>query len=61
MIDKLKSYGLTLENILKTSDEKLSNLIRGVNFRTKKVSYIKKVSKIIQEKYEGKVPYKLDD
>ena len=52
----LKKHGLTLENILKTPDNELAELIRVVNFRNKKVTYIKKCSNIIKDEYGGKVP-----
>ena len=40
----LKKYGCKLDNILKMKDEKLKEMLRGVNFRGKKVSYIKRSS-----------------
>ena len=60
-MNSLKKHGCTIENILATDDEILVELISVVNYRNKKVVYIKKVSKIIMEKYNGKVPYKLED
>ena len=60
-MEQLKKHGLTLDNILKTKDQVLAELIRVVKFRNKKVQYIKKCSKIIKDKCDGKVPSDLKE
>jgi len=52
----LKAYGLTVDNILKISNEKLNELIKVVGFHRKKVDYIKNTTKILKEKYDGDIP-----
>ncbi|XP_068204899.1 endonuclease III-like protein 1 isoform X2 [Palaemon carinicauda] len=53
---KLKEHGLTVQNILDTSDDVLGNLIYPVGFWKKKVVYIKKTCEILKEKYNCDIP-----
>ncbi|XP_060065649.1 endonuclease III-like protein 1 isoform X1 [Ylistrum balloti] len=55
-MSKLRSHGCTVDNILKTSDEKLGKLIYPVGFWKKKVIYIKKTSVILRDEYNGDIP-----
>jgi len=57
----LKHHGLNIENILNTDINKLWRLIYVVNFNQKKVTTIKNITKILKEKYDSKVPEKLED
>ncbi|RZF48810.1 hypothetical protein LSTR_LSTR003190 [Laodelphax striatellus] len=53
---KLREHGLTVDNILKTSDNDLRKLINTVGFWKRKVEYIKKTSAILKERYDGDIP-----
>ncbi|KAK3089665.1 hypothetical protein FSP39_005465 [Pinctada imbricata] len=53
---KLRAHGCNISNILSTPDEKLGELIYPVGFWKRKVEYIKKTSKILQEKYNEDIP-----
>jgi len=53
---RLKQHGLTIDNILATSDQKLGELIIPVGFWKKKVNYIKEVCKVLKEKYNSDIP-----
>ncbi|XP_039290277.1 endonuclease III-like protein 1 isoform X2 [Nilaparvata lugens] len=53
---KLREHGLTVDNILKTSDHDLGMLINTVGFWRRKVEYIKKTSAILKERYNGDIP-----
>ncbi|KAJ7372711.1 Endonuclease III-like protein 1 [Desmophyllum pertusum] len=55
-MEKLKAYGLTIENILKTTTGKIGELIYPVGFWKKKADYIKDATKICAEKYNGDIP-----
>ena len=61
VMKRLQKHGLTVENIAKTSDKKLFELIYGVGFHNKKVIYIRKTVQQIIEKYDGTVPANLKD
>ncbi len=53
---KLFSKASTPEKILKLEESEIKNLIKDVGFYRQKAKRIKQVSKIILEKYKGKVP-----
>lgn len=55
-MEKLKAYGLTIENILKTPSSKIGELIYPVGFWKKKADYIKDATKICAEKYNDDIP-----
>lgn len=57
-VGRLKEYGLSVENLYKTSEEKILEIIGGVNFNKTKARYIKKAAEIIMERYDKKVPSK---
>lgn len=61
VMKRLQKHGLTVDNIAKTSDKKLYELIYGVGFHNKKVIYIRKTVQQIQDKFDGKVPSNLKD
>ncbi|XP_071796644.1 endonuclease III-like protein 1 [Asterias amurensis] len=56
----LRSHGCTVDNILKTTDEKLGELIYPVGFWKKKISYIKRSSQIMKDQYKGDIPTTLE-
>ena len=58
---RLQKHGLSVDNIAKTSDKKLFELIYGVGFHNKKVVYIKKTVQQIQDRFGGEVPSNLKD
>lgn len=55
-MEKLREHGCSIDNILQTSDQVLGELIYPVGFWKKKVEYIKRTSKILQEEYNGDIP-----
>lgn len=58
---KLKAHGLTVENILRTSEADLNALIREVGFHNKKAGYIKLATEICHREYDGDIPRDYDD
>ena len=52
----LKDHGLTVDNILATSDQKLGELIYGVGFWKRKVAYIKETCQVLKNDYNGDIP-----
>lgn len=55
-MEKLKAYGLTVENVLKTPTNKIGELIYPVGFWKKKANYILETTKLCAEKYNGDIP-----
>ncbi|XP_078611877.1 endonuclease III-like protein 1 [Branchiostoma floridae x Branchiostoma japonicum] len=53
---RLIDHGLTVDNILKTSDQKLGELIYPVGFWKTKVKYIKNTTQILKDQYGGDIP-----
>lgn len=53
---KLKENNLTVENILKMSEDKIGELIKPVGFWKKKAGYIKKATEICHEQYADDIP-----
>ncbi|XP_026324918.1 endonuclease III homolog isoform X2 [Hyposmocoma kahamanoa] len=53
---RLRVRGLTVENVLKMSDEELGQLIYPVGFWKTKIKYIKKTTEILKEQYNGDIP-----
>lgn len=53
---RLRKHGCTIENILKTDDKVLEDLIHPVGFKKTKVQYIKRTSAILLDKYNGDIP-----
>ena len=58
---RLQEHGLTVENINKTSESKLRELIYGVGFHNRKTEYIKKATNILIEKFDGDIPNNVED
>ncbi len=59
--EKLLSIARTPEEILKIPDEELEKIIYPVGFYRNKTRTLKKISKILIEKYNGKVPDNLEE
>ncbi|GLV44582.1 uncharacterized protein CBL_13486 [Carabus blaptoides fortunei] len=55
-MQKLLVHGLTVPNILNTTDAKLGELIYPVGFWKSKVKYIKNTSEILRDQYKGDIP-----
>jgi endonuclease-3 len=53
---RLKEHGCTVNRINETSQEKIAELIYPVSFYKRKSEYIKKVTKICKEQYDGDIP-----
>eukprot|EP00451_Oxyrrhis_marina_P009365 CAMPEP_0204329250 /NCGR_PEP_ID=MMETSP0469-20131031/14013_1 /ASSEMBLY_ACC=CAM_ASM_000384 /TAXON_ID=2969 /ORGANISM="Oxyrrhis marina" /LENGTH=287 /DNA_ID=CAMNT_0051311825 /DNA_START=179 /DNA_END=1042 /DNA_ORIENTATION=+ len=52
----LRKHGLTMKNILGTTDAKLKQLIKAVGFANTKVKYIKNTTRLLLNEWGGKVP-----
>lgn len=55
-MERLREHGLTVDNVLQMSDEKLGELIYPVGFWKTKVKYIKKTTQTIKSDYNGDIP-----
>ncbi|XP_076171543.1 nth-like DNA glycosylase 1 [Ptiloglossa arizonensis] len=60
-MQKLNSYGCTAEMIAGSPDDVLGKLIYPVGFWKKKVTFIKKTSAILIDKYDGDIPKTLKE
>lgn len=60
-MQRLKEHGLTIDNILDTSDEDLGKLIYPVGFWKSKVKYIKKTTQILKDSYNSDIPSTVED
>lgn len=60
-MEKLRAHGLSIDNILATSDEDLDALIHAVGFHNNKVRYIKKTSALLKDRHGGAVPDTMDE
>lgn len=60
-LERLKEHGLTVDNILKTSDKKLGELIYPVGFWRTKVKYIKGACQVLKDDYDGDIPRTVKD
>ncbi|XP_050346015.1 endonuclease III-like protein 1 [Nymphalis io] len=55
-MERLRARGLTIDNVLKMSDEELGQLIYPVGFWKTKVKYIKKTTQTLKDQYDGDIP-----
>ncbi|KAJ1527470.1 hypothetical protein ONE63_007443 [Megalurothrips usitatus] len=55
-MERLRKHGCTIENILKTDDQILEDLIHPVGFKKTKVKYIKRTSEILRDQYNSDIP-----
>lgn len=60
-MERLIKHGLTIDNIISTSEEKLRELIYGVSFYNNKSKFIKKLADILKEKYDSDAPEDLEN
>ncbi|XP_013782865.1 endonuclease III-like protein 1 [Limulus polyphemus] len=58
---KLWAHGLTIDNVLKTSDDELGRLIYPVGFWRKKVEYLKKTAQILKDQFSGDIPPSVEE
>ena len=61
VMEALRKEGLTPQNIVKISDEKLGKLIYPVSFWKNKVKYLKKTSKVLIDDYGCDIPDTVED
>lgn len=61
VMNKLIKHGLTVENIIKTDEDTIRDMIYGVSFHNNKTKFIKKVAEIIRDKYNSNTPEKYED
>jgi len=55
-MERLKEHGLTIENLLNTSEEKLGELIKPVGFWRRKAQYLLEVAAVLRDQYGGDIP-----
>jgi len=55
-MERLRNFGLDAETIHKTDEEKILEILGGVNFNKTKAKNIKAAAKLIVKKYKNKVP-----
>ncbi|KAJ1951280.1 alpha,alpha-trehalase nth1, partial [Dispira parvispora] len=60
-VRNLQRLGLTVDNIIATSVEKIDNCIQKVGFHAKKAQYIKQAALICRDQYQGDIPGTLPD
>ncbi|GFR22256.1 hypothetical protein TNCT_12052 [Trichonephila clavata] len=53
---RLIEHGLTVDNILKTPDEKIGELIYPAGFWKTKIKFIKNTTQILKDQYNGDIP-----
>lgn len=58
---RLQEYGLTVDHIRSTEQERLVELIRDAGFHNNKAKSIKQVAEIISEQYSGLAPETYDE
>ncbi|XP_035204420.1 endonuclease III-like protein 1 isoform X2 [Stegodyphus dumicola] len=58
---RLIEHGLNVDNILKTPDEKIGELIYPAGFWKSKIKYIKQTTQILKDKYDGDIPRTLKE
>jgi endonuclease III len=58
---RLVNHGLTVDNIIKTDEEKIKELIRGCAFLNNKAKFLKKLATILKEKYNSDPPEDLQE
>lgn len=58
---ELRRHGLTVDSILATPDTTLNALIAKVGFHKNKTRYIKETTRILRDRYNGRVPDTLDE
>ncbi len=61
VIDKLFEKVNTPDDFLKMSEEEIAKLIYPIGFYRQKAKFLKELSRIIVEKYNGKVPDTIDE
>jgi endonuclease III len=55
-MQRLREYGLTVEQVCASSEARIKELIYGVGFHNRKASYIKRTADILVEHHGGDIP-----
>ncbi|XP_065844601.1 endonuclease III-like protein 1 [Oscarella lobularis] len=55
-VKRLKDYGLTIENILSITEEKIGKLIYPVGFWKRKANYLKRTCQILKDDFDCDIP-----
>ncbi|SOS77413.1 endonuclease III homologue, putative [Plasmodium sp. gorilla clade G1] len=61
VMDKLKKHGLTVHNILNTTEEQLKKLIYGIGFYNVKAKQILQICHILKNKYNSDIPHTYEE
>ncbi|CAG2108035.1 unnamed protein product [Medioppia subpectinata] len=59
-MQSLREYGLTVNHMIETSEEDLSEMIRSVSFYRNKSKFIKRTALILRDQFDGDIPDTLD-
>ena len=59
-MQNLREYGLTVDNIIKTPEDKLKELIHSVGFYNTKSKHIKSTAAILRNQYDDDIPSDLE-
>eukprot|EP00299_Pterocystis_sp_00344_P011628 c5458_g1_i1.p1 GENE.c5458_g1_i1~~c5458_g1_i1.p1 ORF type:complete len:242 (-),score=50.37 c5458_g1_i1:17-706(-) len=60
-VKNLIEFGLTVDNIIATDEQKIDELISKVGFHAKKAKNLKIIAQTLEDKYNGDVPASYDD
>jgi len=60
-MNSLRNHGLTVDNIINTSESTIDSLISKVGFHARKAGYIKRTSQILKDKFNSDIPSELSD
>ena len=58
---RLQEHGLTIKNILATSEQEVKDIIYGVGFHNRKAKYIKDATQILHDKHNDDLPNNLKE
>eukprot|EP00118_Oscarella_pearsei_P005103 m.22865 g.22865 ORF g.22865 m.22865 type:complete len:273 (+) comp28413_c0_seq1:101-919(+) len=60
-VQRLKEHGLTVDNVLATSEQKIKELIYPVGFHNRKAGYLKKTCQVLKDKFNCDIPHTVDE
>jgi len=55
-MQRLREYGLTVDRVRETSEQRIKELIYGVGFHNRKAEYIKRTADLLAEQHQGDIP-----
>jgi endonuclease-3 len=58
---RLKEYGLTPQKMIEIDEDALKALLKPVSFHNNKAKFIKQVSRILLDQYNGDIPITVEE